>query len=295
VSLLGRPGTPKDSRDLTRRNIDIYTPHLGIDYLGARDWTLSVGVIGSRVLYWMRILLKTFPNGDFRVTRDAGQNSPAAVLFDMDGTLVDSEKLWTIALADYAAHRGGVLTDATREGMVGSNMTRSMRMLLADVGVPDTDAEVEAAAKWVAARMAVLFEQGLPWRPGAPEALREARSLGIPTALVTSTIRSLTELALETLGRDSFDVTVCGDEVDGQNKPHPEPYLKAARLLGVDAADCVAIEDSPTGVAAAEAAGCVVIAIPCEVPLQPGPHRLLCDSLEDVNFAALGELFTRAA
>lgn len=154
---------------------------------------------------------------------------------------------------------------------------------------------MDAASQWVAARMVELFELGLPWRPGGPEALRGARSLGIPTALVTSTIRSLTEKALETLGRDSFDVTVCGDEVGGNNKPHPEPYLKAARLLGVDPAECVAIEDSPTGVASAEAAGCLVIAIPCEVPLQPGPHRVLRDSLEDVDFAALGELFTRAA
>ncbi|MGP4015730.1 HAD family hydrolase [Saccharopolyspora sp. 5N708] len=226
------------------------------------------------------------------MTRDAG---PAAVLFDMDGTLVDSEKLWTIALDDYAAHRGGALTDTTREAMVGSNMTRSMRLLLTDIGVADGDADVDAAAQWVTARMVALFQQGLPWRPGAPEALREARALGIPTALVTSTIRSLTDLALETLGRDSFDVTVCGDEVDGKNKPDPEPYLKAARLLDVDPAECVAIEDSPTGVAAAEAAGCVVIAIPCEVPLQSGPHRVLRESLADVDFAALGDLFTRAA
>lgn len=229
------------------------------------------------------------------MTSDAGPNSPAAVLFDMDGTLVDSEKLWTIALDDYAAHLGGALTDATREAMVGSNMTRSMRMLLTDVGAPATEAEIEAAASWVAERMAELFADGLPWRPGAQEALRRARALGVPVALVTSTIRSLTEMALETLGRDSFDLTVCGDEVDGRNKPDPEPYLKAARLLGVDPAACVAVEDSPTGVASAEAAGCLVIAIPCEVPLPPGPHRVLRDSLADVDFDALGELFTRAA
>lgn len=229
------------------------------------------------------------------MTRDAGPNSPAAVLFDMDGTLVDSEKLWTIALDDYAAHRGGELTAATREAMVGSNMTRSMRMLLTDVGAPATEADIDAAASWVAERMTELFAGGLPWRPGAPEALRRSRALGVPVALVTSTIRSLTEMALETLGRDSFDLTVCGDEVDGRNKPDPEPYLKAARLLGVDPAACVAIEDSPTGVASAEAAGCLVIAIPCEVPLLPGPHRVLRDSLTDVDFDALGELFTRAA
>lgn len=77
---------------------------------------------------------------------DQGPTSPAAVLFDMDGTLVDSEKLWTIALDDYAAHRGGSLSDATREVMVGSNMTRSMIMLLEDLGLPTEEADVDHAA-----------------------------------------------------------------------------------------------------------------------------------------------------
>ena len=165
---------------------------------------------------------------------------------------------------------------------------------LADIGEPAGEAEIAAAAKWVAARVEQLFRQGLPWRPGAPEALRTTRELGLRTALVTSTIRSLTEVALETIGRDSFEVTVCGDEVDGRNKPDPEPYLRAARLLGVDPAECVAIEDSPTGVAAAEAAGCAVIAIPCEVPVPPGPHRTLYRSLSEVRFDRLGRLLRRA-
>jgi HAD superfamily hydrolase (TIGR01509 family) len=229
------------------------------------------------------------------VVRDAGPKTPAAVLFDMDGTLVDSEKLWTIALDDYAAHRGGALSESTREQMVGSNMNRSMRLLLTDLGLPGGDAEVAAAAQWVAGRMAELFAEGLPWRPGAAEALREANRLGLRAALVTSTIRSLTERALETIGRDHFEVTVCGDEVDGHNKPDPEPYLKAARLLGVDPVDCVAVEDSPTGVASAEAAGCAVIAIPCEVVLEAGPHRTLYGALTEVDLAALGELFVDAA
>ncbi|WP_406689688.1 HAD family phosphatase [Saccharopolyspora sp. ID03-671] len=220
---------------------------------------------------------------------------PAAVLFDMDGTLVDSEKLWTIALDDYAAHRGGRLSQAVREDMVGSNMTRSMRLLLVDLGLPDGNSDIATAASWVARRMTQLFADGLPWRPGAQEALRSAKELGLRTALVTSTIRPLTDMALDTLGHDSFDVTVCGDEVDGKNKPDPEPYLKAARLLGVDPADCVAVEDSPTGVASAEAAGCVVLAVPCEVPLEDGPRRTLRDSLADVDFAELAELFTPAA
>jgi HAD superfamily hydrolase (TIGR01509 family) len=208
---------------------------------------------------------------------------PAAVLFDMDGTLVDSEKLWTVALDDYAAHRGGELSEITREAMVGSNMSSSMRMLLQDLGLPADAGHVGEAAAWVEKRTAELFRQGLPWRPGAREALRAARAAGTPTALVTSTIRSLTEIALDTLGRDSFDVTVCGDEVDGRNKPDPEPYLRACRMLGVTPAECVAIEDSPTGVTSALASGCLVIGVPCEVPLEPRERLVLRDSLEGLD------------
>ncbi|MCX2734129.1 HAD family phosphatase [Saccharopolyspora sp. NFXS83] len=219
---------------------------------------------------------------------------PAAVLFDMDGTLVDSEKLWTISLSDYATHRGGELSIATREAMVGSNMSTSMRMLLADLDLAADAAAVSEAADWVEARSTELFRQGLPWRPGAREALAGVRSLGIPAALVTSTIRSLAEIALDTLGRDSFDVTVCGDEVDGRNKPDPEPYLRAARLLDVDPRRCVAVEDSPTGVAAAVAAGCTVVAVPCEVPLEQGERRVLLDSLEALDVRSLGALLPGA-
>jgi HAD superfamily hydrolase (TIGR01509 family) len=217
-----------------------------------------------------------------------GVAKPAAVLFDMDGTLVDSEKLWSIALHDLAAHHGGTLTAATREAMVGSNMRDSMRMLLADLGLPCGAAEITDAANWVERRAGELFRQGLPWRPGAREALRAVRASGVPTALVTSTVRALTEIALDTLGRRFFDVTVCGDEVT-TNKPEPEPYLRACRLLGVDPGDCVAIEDSPTGVRSAVDAGCLVIGIPCEVPLQPGPRRVLRDSLDGLDMAVIAE------
>ncbi|GAB3293133.1 HAD family hydrolase [Parasphingorhabdus pacifica] len=220
----------------------------------------------------------------------AGQSSsrPAAVLFDMDGTLSDSEKLWTVAMEDFAAHRGGTLSHETRAAMVGSNMMRSMRMLLGDLGLDTGDGEVTSAAAWVEVRITELFQDGVPWRPGAAELLRSVRAADVPAALVTSTIRSLTEIALETLGRDSFRVTVCGDEVDGRNKPDPEPYLRACRMLGVRPEDCVAIEDSPTGVAAAVTAGCTVLAVPCEVPLDPGERRVLRDSLEGVDAASLG-------
>lgn len=208
---------------------------------------------------------------------------PAAVLFDMDGTLIDSEKLWTISMDDYAAFRGGALSESARASMVGSNMNRSMNLLLTDLGLATGADDVAAAADWVAGRTAELFATGLTWRPGARELLHAVRAEGVPTALVTSTIRSLAEIALDTLDRENFDVTVCGDEVDGRNKPDPEPYAKAARLLGVDAARTVAVEDSPSGLASAEGAGCLVLAVPCEVPLEAGERRVLRSSLEGVD------------
>lgn len=228
------------------------------------------------------------------MTLTAGQrlNNPVAVLWDMDGTLVDSEKLWTIALGDYAAHRGGMLSEATRLALVGSNMTRSMRMLLEDIGASTGPEHIAEAAVWVEARMAELLRADLPWRPGAEDVLRGLRAEGLSTALVTSTIRSLTEIALDTLGRDAFDVTVCGDEVDGRNKPDPEPYARACRLLRVDPADCIAIEDSPTGVASAVAAGCRVVGVPSEVALEPGPGVVVLESLEQLDVTALETILT---
>lgn len=227
---------------------------------------------------------------------NAGQRviGPAAVLFDMDGTLTDSEKLWTIALGDYAAHRGGELSDTVRAGLVGSNMRRSMQILLEDLRLPAGERDIDIAADWVEARTSELFREGLPWRPGASEALHAVRAAGIPTALVTSTIRSLTEIALDTLGRDSFEATVCGDEVDGRNKPDPRPYAQAARMLGVDPARCVAVEDSPTGMTSAAEAGCLVIGVPCEVPLEDGPRKVLRPTLEGFGADELATLFAEA-
>ncbi|ANZ42100.1 HAD family hydrolase [Lentzea guizhouensis] len=213
-----------------------------------------------------------------------------AVLWDMDGTLLDSEKLWDIPLFEYAEKLGGVLSQETRERMVGSNVPTTMRLLFGDVGIEPTEADMADGAAWILRRTEEVFRAGLPWRPGAQEALKAVRASGVPMALVTSTERGLTEVALDTIGRDLFDVTVCGDEVDGLNKPLPEPYLKAARLLGVDAARCVAIEDSPTGVTAAVAAGCTVLVVPCDVEVPPGERRIFRDSLVGVDLDVLKAL-----
>ena len=136
---------------------------------------------------------------------------PAAVLFDMDGTLVDSEKVWEVALHELAARAGGTLSPAARMAMIGSSMANSMRILREDLAQPDRDEAADVA--WLEHRVEELFGNGLVWRPGALELLRAVRAAGLPTALVTSTGRRLVEVALDTLGRENFDAVVCGDEV----------------------------------------------------------------------------------
>jgi HAD superfamily hydrolase (TIGR01509 family) len=219
------------------------------------------------------------------------QRRPAAVLFDMDGTLVDSEKVWDIALNELAERAGGSLSLAARQAMIGSNMGRTMRIMRDDLGQPDRPEEPDV--QWLTARVFDLFAEGLVWRPGALELLLAVRAAGLPTALVTSTGRKLVEVALKTLGRENFDVIVVGDEVKAP-KPDPEPYVTAAKLLGVPIAECVAIEDSPTGVASALASGAAVLAVPAELELPPTDGVHLRDSLEGVDLSFLGRLLAPA-
>jgi HAD superfamily hydrolase (TIGR01509 family) len=224
------------------------------------------------------------------VSAPSPQDGPAAVLWDMDGTLVDSEKLWDVALYETSEWLGSKLSDEQRSTLVGSNMDATATYLLEVAGRVVTPEAVEEVGAAIRDRTAGLFDDPLPWRPGAREALAAVRAAGIPSALVTSTERALTDLALKTIGREFFDVTVCGDEVDGRNKPHPRPYQLAAELLGVDPARCVAVEDSPPGTESAEAAGCVVLVIPNDVPVGPGERRVFRTSLVGVDVATLSSL-----
>jgi HAD superfamily hydrolase (TIGR01509 family) len=215
---------------------------------------------------------------------------PAAVLWDLDGTLLDSEKLWDIPIYELAERLGKPLSVQTRNAMIGTNIPRTMALLFGEVGIEPTADQLRDGIAYIDTRMVELFATKATFRPGAQDALRAVRDTGVPTALVTSTGRALAEVALDTVGREFFDVSVCGDEVDGLNKPLPEPYLKAARLLGVDPRDCVAIEDSPTGTASAVAAGCTVLVVPCDVPVAPGERRVLRDSLVGVGADVLRAL-----
>lgn len=209
----------------------------------------------------------------------------AAVLFDMDGTLIESEQLWAISLQQLAAELGGELSEDARLAMVGTDMVASMAIFRADLGLPDLD-YVKSSDRLVELTE-ILFAAGLPWRPGALELVTAVRAAGIPTALVTSTQRRLVTLALETLG--PFDAVVCGDEVNFA-KPDPWPYRQAASLLGVDIARCVAIEDSITGIRSATAAGAVVIGVPAEVALTADLGATIVDSLSDVDLPFLHSL-----
>jgi HAD superfamily hydrolase (TIGR01509 family) len=213
-----------------------------------------------------------------------------AVLFDMDGTLTDSEKLWTIALDQTAADLGGRLSVAAREAMVGHDMADSIRMLLADLGVQRPADEVAGA---LTGHTATLFAGAVPWRPGAQQLLQQVRAAGLATALVTATHRELVDLALNTLGRSNFDAVVCGDEVTA-NKPHPGPYQRAMELLQVSADESIAVEDSPNGSASALAAGVPVLLVPSEIEVAERPGMTFARSLTEVSVSDLRRIRTAA-
>jgi len=211
---------------------------------------------------------------------------PAAVLWDMDGTLIDSEPVWAVSLQATARELGGTFSERARDSLVGADIATTVDVLLAEVGRPPTPEQVAYVRERLLARTAALFVEGIEWRPGARAALRAVRAAGVPTALVTNSLRQLAELALDGIGRDFFDVTVCGDEVRA-GKPAPDPYLRAAELLDVAVVDCVAVEDSPDGALAAERAGAAVLVVPSEVPVPGGPRRTHRDGLVGLTTAEL--------
>ncbi|MGV9664119.1 HAD family hydrolase [Nocardia niigatensis] len=212
-----------------------------------------------------------------------------AVLWDMDGTLLDSEKLWDMALRELAAEYGRELTDTVRHALIGASGPNAFRILFEGLGIEHTPEAVAEGSEWMERRVTELFHGPVPWRPGARDALEMVRASGIPMALVTNTKRSLTEYGLNTIGREFFGATVCADEVS-HGKPAPDVYLRAAELLGVAPENAVAIEDSPTGSIAAQAAGCALLVIPCEVAVPDAPGRTFRGSLVGLGVADLEDL-----
>lgn len=216
-----------------------------------------------------------------------------AVLWDMDGLLVDSEPLWTVAQHELAARFGGVFTPAMKAAIVGTRLDVSAPLLLELLGRPVTDGAVAETGEWLLARMVQLFARPLPLQPGAAALLAAVDEAGIPQALVSSSYRVLVDAVLAH-GVGPFATTLAGDEVV-RAKPDPEPYLTAAARLEVDPARCAVLEDSPAGIAAGEAAGCAVVAVPslAAVVVAPGARRLVVDRLTDVLLADLQALTSR--
>lgn len=204
----------------------------------------------------------------------------------MDGTLTDSERLWTISLERVAQSYGQVLSRPAREAMVGQDMWATIDLLHRELGI--TVAPSETAQRLTDETMQV-FREGLPVKDGAAELLAAVRAAGLRTALVTATYRELVEVALDSIGRDAFDVTVCGDEVTA-NKPDPAPYLRAMELLGVPPTNCLVVEDSPTGSRSAVAAGIGVLVVPSEIPVPPGPGLSFATTLAGVDVQRLREI-----
>ena len=213
-----------------------------------------------------------------------------AVLFDMDGTLVETEQYWGESMFELARALGGQMSEAARASTVGSSMRTSMRILHADLGLVRTEEQLQSDARWVENRTAQLLSAGISWCPGARDLLAAVRAEGLRTALVTTTPRKLAEIVLRTiradLGGDPFDVTVCGDEVPAR-KPDPAPYRQAMTALGVEPARCVVVEDSLAGITAGLASGAAVLGVPTVQEVPPARGLTLRDGLVGVGPAEL--------
>lgn len=209
---------------------------------------------------------------------------PSAVLWDLDGTLVDTEPLWIAAEHELAAEVGGTWTAEDALQLVGSDLLTSGRLLQQHFATSMTPAEI---VDFLVTRVAQGLAEGAPWRPGARELVLAYADAGVPQALVTMSYAVLADPIAASL---PLAAVVTGDRVT-QGKPHPEPYLTAVRALGVDPSGCVAVEDSETGATSATEAGCQVLAVPHMVAVKAHPRRRAVTTLDGLTPASVSALF----
>ena len=211
----------------------------------------------------------------------------AAVLWDMDGTLIDSEPLWLEAELAILKRYGIPMTSEIRDRLIGSGLWDAAE-LFRELGVRLSADDI--VAEWVAYVGAGLSRTDPNWRPGAPELLASLAGAGIPCALVTMSVRSLAEQVAALLPTGTFTAIVGGDEVD-HAKPHPEPYLRGAAALGVPIEHCLVLEDSPTGLRSAAASGAVAIGVPNLVSLHGLSAHALWSTLRGTDAQVLRREF----
>jgi HAD superfamily hydrolase (TIGR01509 family) len=219
---------------------------------------------------------------------DTAADYPAAVLWDMDGTLVDTEPYWIATEFAMAEKYGGTWSQEHALNLVGKALLDSGAYIRDHMGIDRTPQEiVDELLDGVVARV----EESVPWRPGARELLTDLEAHGIPCALVTMSWQRFVAPILALLPDRTFVTVVTGDRVEF-GKPHPEPYLTAAAELGVRPEDCIAIEDSNTGAKSAVAAGCTVLCVPHHVPILEGEGRVFADTLSGLDTEGLRALAT---
>jgi hypothetical protein len=214
-------------------------------------------------------------------------NLPFAVLWDMDGTLIDSEPYWQESEIALAADHNSVWSEDDSRTLIGKNLYDSSALLKDRFSSELHPHEIiDRLTSHVVSRL----ETEILWRPGARELLFQLREAGVKTALVTMSMRRMALAVANSVGFDAFDFVVAGDDVTF-GKPHPEAYQTAASQLGVSVEHCIALEDSPTGLASAEAAGIRTIAIENLVTLPHAPNRTVVRTLEGIDLTRLRAIY----
>lgn len=215
------------------------------------------------------------------------QKLPHAVLWDMDGTLIDSEPYWMKSEGEFAKANNSTWSEQDGLSLIGMSLYDSSKIIKQKVG---SELEPEQIIDQLTDQVTAQLKQEILWRPGARELLMLLRKKKVKTALVTMSMHRMAKQVVDSIGFDAFDVIIAGDNVL-HGKPHPEPYLKAAEALGVKPEDCVAFEDSISGLRSAEAAGTKAVGIRNIIEIPQSPGRIIWESLEGVSMSQLRGLF----
>ena len=209
-----------------------------------------------------------------------------AVLWDLDGTLVDTEPYWIATEYALAEEHGATWGHEHAMQLVGNDLISSGHYIREVMGL---EMSAEDVVEYLLDGVVAQVQHSVPWRPGAVELLADLVAAGVPCGLVTMSYQRFVAPIVAALPAETFRVIVTGDQVEN-GKPHPEAYLTAAGALGLRPEECVAIEDSNAGATSAEAAGCPVLVVENHVDVERTPRRTFAPSLSGVTVDSLAAL-----